>query len=497
MRIRTRSLIIILSKGLQQASSIILMVVLVRMLNKETVGTYRQVFLIYVFLAGVLSLRLPATLYYFLPKEGSENRRTLLTQTLVLSMMVACIMGMVMFVSAPLVGRMFDNPSLVPLLRVFCLYPFVDLVLILVPAFMISLDRAVRAGLYGIAAAILRVGSVVVAVALGFGLESVMWITIIVLAPLALLAAVDMARLSPGVSWRLDRKLLSDQLYYALPLWATSVVGILNLQFDKFLISTYFDPSDYAVYSCGAMQLPVVAIVTASLAAAILPDLVRLSDAGKQHDALRLWQEAARKCSFVMFPCFAIFLCIAPDLMALLYGKQYIAAAWPFGVYLFLLPLRVVVYGSLFRAMGQTRPIAVGAVIALGMNIVVSTVLVFFGRGSLLSFMGPSVGTVCATIAMIAYLLWRLTHIMDVPFRKIMRWKEFGGIFVLSLVCGGLAFMIRLGGLPLGVQLLTQISVFCAALVVLAATTRILTPQEKEVMRLPMRFVRQLLRSRR
>ncbi len=493
MRIRSRSIIIIISRTLRQATTIGLGVVLVRLVGKEVVGTYNQVFLVYMFLAGMLSLQIEHSLYYFIPKLGREERATLLAQTFLISLVTAALVGGMMFFGADLIARRFNNPGLAPLLRIFSLYPFVERFAILIPAFMISLDRPWRAGVYSLAEGLGRAAVVIGAVALGYNLSTVVWSMVTVGAVVVLVGCADMVRLSLPGRWRLKPRLVLELWRFSWPLWATMIVGVINVRFDKLLISSFFDPADFAVYYYGALELPVVATVTAGVGAAMMPDLVTLVDKGRQSDALNIWQEGARKCSLIIFPCFAFFLAVAPDLMVLLYGGGYRMAAWPFSIYLCALPIRVAIYATIFRAMGKTGPVAVTAVLALIINIVISTTLVLVGRKSFLSFIGPSIGTVCAQFAAAAFLIWQLGRIMDVPVRRVLRWKELGGTFLLSVVCGLIVFLIPLSGLAVPVRLAVRAGVFTAVLASAALLMRMIHDDEKELLMMPIRTIRRII----
>ena len=493
MRIRTRSLIIMLSRGLTQATTLALAVVLVRLMSKELFGTYRQVLLVQAFVVGGLSLQLGNSLYYFLPKLGDQRRRGLVLQTFMLTFLMAGIVAGVMFIGSDHIAGVFKNPRLAGLIRIFSLYPFAERLVTLVPAFMISMDRPWRGGAYSLVAAVGRFVAVVGSCWLGWSLSGVMWAVILVGFVVGLVGCWDMLRLSPGGGWRISRQLLVEQLQYCWPLLATAVVGVVNVQFDRLLISTYFDAGVYAVYSCGAMQLPVLALVTTSVGTAMMPNLVTRAGRGDIGGAISLWQEAARKCSLIVFPCFAFFMLVGPDFMILLYGDGYARAAWPFGVYLLMLPIRAVVYAGMFRALGRTRPIACGAILALIVNVVLSTVLVWAGRGGLLSFVGPSLGTVISVFFMVAYLLWALSRITTVPISRLLRWGELGRVFFVSVLAGIGVLVIPLPPFVLFVKLLVQGLLFASLFVLLTWSSRLLKDDERAMLQFPVRALQRVL----
>ncbi len=482
MRIRTRSIVIMLSQGLTQATAIALNVILVRLISQELFGTYRQVLLVYGFAVALLNLQLDSSLFYFIPKLQIAMRRALVTQTVLLTFLGAALVSVGMVLSAWPVGRAFGNAELPKLLVVYSLVAFSDRLLSLVPAFMISLDRVVRAGVYSLASSIGRAVVVVTTLLMGMDLAGVMWVLVLVGTGIGIVGCVDMFRLSPGAwSWP-DRKLLLDQWSYCWPLWATACIAIVNAQFGSMLISAYFTPAVYAVYACGAMELPVVALVTGSVNSAIMPNLVVLAEQGRAAEALSIWQEAARKCSLVVFPCFAIFLFLSGPLMVLLYGPAYAQAAWPFSMYLMMLPLRVAVYASILRAFGKTGCIAISAVLGLVVNVIVSSAAVVGGHGGLLSFVGPAAGTVVATFAMAWYLIWQVKLAASVSWSEVMRWRELGALLGISLVAGLATWLLPLPDMPLALRLPVQGAVFLVLLIAMIMRARILKPDERELL---------------
>ena len=496
MRIRTRTFILIFSSGLQKVTTILLQVLLARLILPELLGTYRQVFLACAFLVGILSLQLENSLFYFLPKLGADHRRPLLMQTSVLGLSLAALVGLLMFFGAQFIANFLNNPSMAPLIRIMALYPLPQALNALVPPFMVSVDRTVAASVYTMVLSVGQIAVTVALVALHFDLAVVIWGTVLSSAVVAVIAWAHMYRLSEGGPARLDRKLILEQLHYCWPLWITVVIGTITGQFDQLLISKFFNSTVYAVYTNGAFELPIIGLVTANLAVAIMPNLVVLAEQGKKIDALDLWQEGARKCSLLIFPCFVFFMVVAPDFMSVLWGKNYLMTPWPytmcawiFMIYLLVLPARIVIFGSLFRALGKTKPYAFSALLGLITDIVVGTALTWAGQGGFLSFVGPALGIVCASAVMLTYSLLKLGKIMDLPVRKLMRWKELGRIMLLCLVCGVLILALPLSFLPLLVKLIVQAVIFTLAIIAIFFGTNTLHPDEKDLFFMPWRII--------
>ncbi len=489
MRIRTRSLIILASRSLQQLTTIALAIILVRIMSKELYGTYRQVLLVTTFLIGLLCLNLPSSFYYFIPKTTPNERRKVINNLFAIAFLMSSIMAGFMYFGASYIADWFHNPPLKILLRTFCLYPFAAMALQQIPPFMISIDRPVRAGVYSLLTAVLFTASVVVFIAIGWQLQSVLAGTLIILGVLSIIGLIDVYHFAPGkTKVSIDRVLIGEIFAYVLPLFAATAVGVINRQFGNFLISTFFTPAMYAVYSCGAMEIPLIGMITTSVTNAIMPNMVVLGNDKKFNELIELWKIAAQKCTLVIFPAFAILMVCAYDLMVVMYGKGYKDAAWPFMIYLFMLPIRVAVYGAVLRAIGRTKPVAAAAGISLTVNVIVSLILVTLGKGSMLAFVGPSIGTVAGSFASFYYLISNIIKYTDASFRTVMPWRAMGRIMGLCIVSGIIAFLVGSYFDKDFVRLIIRAIVFGLVLMPIM-WIRILDEDEKNMVLKPVRII--------
>ena len=495
MRIRTRSILIMTFQGITQATQLILGMVLVRLISKEMLGSYRQVALSYALIAGIFSLQLESSLYYFMPKLGPQRRRELLTQTLLTTGLLSLVISLAMFLTAGLFAAQFKNPQLATWIRIFALFPLFERIIQLQPAFLISLDKALYSGLYSMLSSLLMIGAVMSVFAAGYGVTEAVWAKVFIGALSAAAGIVLMAAFSRESQWRFSKELWLEQVNYCWPLMATTIVGIINLKMDGVLISSYFSKEVYAVYSTGAMELPLIALFTSSLASAIMPNMVAEAGKGNLSGALNLWHESTRKSSLLIFPTFVFFLVCGYDFIVLLYTPDYSNAAWPFLIYLARLPVRVAIYASIFRAIGHTKPLAVAALLSFVSNMIVSVILLFAGRHGFLSYIGPAIGTFFGTAVSVTFLLLLLCRKMNIRFAQVMRWKELGRIFGLALLCGGLLWLIPIPFESLLLKLIGRFILFMLFYICALIFTKSLKPDEWELLLLPLALVRKIIRK--
>lgn len=481
MRLRTKSIVIASCQSISQITSILITVILVRMISQDLFGTYRQVFLIVTVFTSLFSLPIHNSLYYFLPKYSKNLWQKFLKQSVVFAFLGSCFVGLVMWFASGLVADWFANPPLRELTRVFVLYPIAAAMLQIIPAYLISVDKTVRAGLYSVVEALMRFSVVIFCVWYGMDLSGVFIGLTVASLLLAFLGIADLLSSTRSVTGPEEAfQLPTSQLAYCWPLWATAVVGVLNINLDKVLISYYFTPEMFAVFACGAIEIPIVVLVTHSINKAIMPDLVQHISNGEPLKALSLWQEGVRKSSLLLFPVFTSLLIISSEFVFLLFGSEYSEAVWPFRVYLFLLPLRVAIYSSLLQAMARTRHIAIGAVLALTVNLFLSVALLHFGQGGMLSFIGPSIATVFAQFLLALLLLIAIGKIMSRPLMKLMRWREMGQLLGGCLFSGLLAWPIHYLGLASIITMCLKLLVFGFVFLLFVIKTGYLTDDEKK-----------------
>jgi O-antigen/teichoic acid export membrane protein len=486
---RTRSAIIVVSRAGETLGLVAMLAVLARWMSKETFGTYTQLQLVVTLLVTVCGLSLPSSLYYFVPKLGPGRRRELLTNTIIVAAACGLLSAAIMVLAADGVAAMFDNPRLAAIFRMFWLYPVARMFLMLGRPFFISIDRPVRGGGYLIATIAVEAGILIVLTVAGWPLERILYYLVAVECALAMVMVADMARLSGrgGEPSQRRRSLLLGQLAYILPVFAATVVGVLGKYFDKLLISTYFEPAEFAVYAVGAMELPVFTVVTISVFNGIMPEMVTHWEKGNMAEALRLWKGAARKCSLVVYPVFAMFLVCAQDVIILLFGAPFREATWPFVIYLLVLPVRMAVYGAFLKAIGQTRAILIGALLAFTTNAIISFALIWLGGGGRLSFLGPSIGTAGSAYVVVVFYLRRMARATGQPVGEVMLWGKLGKILAVSLLCGGAVYLLPLGGLHVGLRLAVKVAVLGAAFLLVVWWGGILQEDEKKFLRRPMR----------
>lgn len=356
--------VLALSSGtaLTQLATLASFVVLARFLTKEDFATYRQALLSYQFVAPALTLGLPTALYYFLPRNPGQERSLILTAVLALAALGGTL-GLFLYAGgADLLAHRFNNPNLAPTLRWFAPYPLVALPLTLVEACLVSREKVSWLAVFNVVSRSVLMAALIVACFWTRRPDTLLVTQAIVTAAMLMPAMLLMWRANPPGPARPCWGLLTRLLKYGLPLGAASILGTMTLQLPGVIVSSICTPEEFAVYSVGAFELPLVGIVTGSIATVLLADMAKLIAEGRTQEALQLFATGALRSAVLLLPAMCFLLVAAEPLVVLLFSEEYRQSVIPFRLYLLILPVRIVFWGSLLAAAGLNKAILIRSI---------------------------------------------------------------------------------------------------------------------------------------
>src|SRR5262245_19756797 len=136
--------------------------------------------------------------------------------------------------------------------------------------------------------------------------------------------------------WALFKAQIGNALPYGLGGFAQTAQGDLH----NFVVSRFFPPAGFAIYSVGLFQLPLLGLLTFSFGSALIPEVSKLAAAGERRAIIPIWLTAMRKLALVVVPTCALMFVLRYEIITLLFTDAYREAAQLFGIYLFsaLLP---------------------------------------------------------------------------------------------------------------------------------------------------------------
>ena len=383
-------------------------IALARLITPAELGSYRQLFLIYSTFSTLLLLGIPQSLLYFLPKsKTAEDQKRIISRTLNIVSLLALIFAIAIFALKGFIAVKFNNPSLRPLLLIYAIYPLFIFITQLFSSIMLGLKRPLQAAKFTLFAVFTDFVLILGVAYFTRNLELIVWAVIASAFLQWLYARIMLWKFNSPVSSSLFEG-FREQLAYSIPLGLSSIIGILGVQLDKFMISGFFGPEQFAIFSIGAMELPLIGILANSVNSILLPHL----SSGDPKLMGELYSGAVRKNALIVFPLAALFYMFAEPIIVFLYGSIYAESAIYFKIYLLILPLRVATYGIIFQAYGKTKVIMLNALFMLTMNVVMNFIFI-----KAMGMKGAAYATVLVTWLSVALYLVMMKSILRLRLR--------------------------------------------------------------------------------
>jgi len=449
-------------------------IILVRLLNRHDYGTFQQVMLLTSAIASIAAMSLHQSLYYFIPKADGKARG-IISQTFSSLLLMGVISGGMVYLLRGRLGVGFNNPDLARLAGVFCLFLMSGIPGKVTDVTLISSGRIVSAAVLTVATSTAMLLLTSLPIVLGYGLRLMLICVVAYYLTYFLLAVILIVR-TPGGGPSLG--LMKTQLIHCLPLALAGAVGMFRSKLDKFIISFFYPPARFAVYSRGAFELPLVAILPWALGNLLIPRFTALHARKDRAGMMALWRTAIRRVALIFFPIFAFSFIFADNLIALLYTESYAEGASVFRIYLCLLPFRLISYRSILQAVGDTRPIFVSTVVGLSVNAALTIALL-----KTVGFIGPAIAFVCSELVSMGYILSRAGKALNLPFPSLLPWRRMGKLFGIAGLAGAGVYPIKLAGLSEGLTLLIACSAFAPLYLAMITRSKLLEESDRALIK--------------
>ena len=428
---------LIVANGLKYAVGFILPMMLVRWMSQGEYGTYQQLILLSNIGSTLMMLGLPMSVYYFYRRSHAP---TLIAQTQIILVASGLVTGIAIVALAPTLAARFHDAGLRQLLPIFAIYVALNIFSELFMNVMISQGRYRLEVTLELLETVVRVSLLVTIVALGYSLRALVFGLIgyatfrLIFRSYWVWTGTDSVR---KASW--SSRFPGAQLAYSLPLAASNGVGVIGNLLDKMIVAFSFVPIDYAVYSVGALEIPLDSIFQVSVANVLRASFPSLIAEGRHQEVVRIWQESVRKLSLVMIPSFVFFSVFASRVISTLFTARYEASVIVFHVYLLLIPQYMLILSVVPQVFGKTRLNLYVAIQALITNSLLSLILLRY-----LGMLGPAVALVASSyLASLTYLLIA-SKLLGIRIIDLLPLKSLARATFAASVAGLIAFVLEI-----------------------------------------------------
>ena len=391
-------------------------VVLARVLMPTAFGTYKQLFLIYMTLYGVVQLGAAESLYYFVPRKPAAAARSVSNAVATLALVATlCLLGL--YIARGSVAAWMDNPAVaveLPLLSLFLAFTLISAAFEIV---MVSRKEPAQAAVVYAASDIVRTASFVIP-AIAFRTLHAVLIGAVVFAGLRVVAMLGYFWSVFGRAVRLDAALWRQQWAYALPFALAVGIDVVQANVHQWVVATRFDAAAFAIYAVGCLQIPLVDLICTSTANVMMVKMAEVNTRG-DGTALKLWHDTTVKLASLMLPLAALLFLTAHAVIVVLFTKTYLASIPILRVWcLMIVPSAFAVDGVL-RAHARTRFLVVMNVVRLVVIVgLVGWLISIFG------IVGAVLATLAGTVIVKVMAIVQIARVMKVGLPGVLPWRR-------------------------------------------------------------------------
>jgi O-antigen/teichoic acid export membrane protein len=239
-----------------------------------------------------------------------------------------------------------------------------------------------------------------------------------------------------------------------------------------------FAESVYGTYYLGASELPVPSMICTAVMSVLMADLVALAERGDHSRLLALWHRAIEKVSLVSLPFFAFAMLFAEPIFVACYGQAHAGAAGQFRIFQLLLLFRVTNFSNVSLALGQPRVPLIAALIALGLNAVLSLLAV-----RMLGLSGPALANVTSIALSTVYTLWAIRRRLGVAWSTLLPSRAYLRALGIALISALPASAVLLLHLPAALTLVAGALCYLVVYLYLCQAASLLTAEDRAFVR--------------
>ena len=436
--ILTQTFALSLGKLLASLSTLATTSLLTHLLSVDEYADYRVAMLLFNLVAPALILGVPQALFVRLAGEAPVRQRRAFYEGFSLLGLMGGLLALLSLTLFEFLTGCGGDPKLLALSLPLALLALSTMPKHALPPPLITLGRVKLLAVYQVLSQLLSSCLICLGAWLWASAEVSLWMSAIG-AGVALLSGLKIVHgalpQTEGVSEERAERASSPRVTWSgvwsllclgVPVGLARMFGTLSQQLDKYIVSQRFDAETFAVYVTGAMEVPVIAIVTGALSSVLLPRLSAHYKRGERHEMGRLWRGMMERSSLVLLPVMWGVLSLGDELIMCLFSTAYWGASVPFKIYALLLPLKCAVYGSVLIASGLSRWVTLSALLSLTLNVLLSFILIEW-----VGVNGPAWATVITAYLSTASLFIPLCKLFQVPVKGLASW---GALLKVALI---------------------------------------------------------------
>jgi O-antigen/teichoic acid export membrane protein len=343
---------ILIAKIIGFALTIAVPLLLARQLSQTEFGLYKEVFLVLMTAGAILPFGFGMSAYYFLPREAADSPRRsgVVLNILLFYATVGFCAAAFLLVFPQSLAWLFKNPQMAE----FAPALGAAIALWIFSAFLEHLviaNQESRLTLVFLVFSQASKAALFIAAALTFGtVKSLIWAAIVQGALQTVVLFVYIGARFSGFRRAWSPALFREQFFYVLPFALSGWLNTAQTDTHNYFVSRRFTPAEFAVYSVGCFELPLVSILAEAVGSVLIPLMSRLSSVDARREIVETMARVTRKLALVYFPLYAFLMITADTFITTLFTENYAASVPIYRLNLTLLPFAILALDPVTRS---------------------------------------------------------------------------------------------------------------------------------------------------
>lgn len=237
------------------------------------------------------------------------------------------------------------------------------------------------------------------------------------------------------ITFKYDGQIAKQLFTPALPIMFTGLLGSGILYANGLFISNMLSVKDYAIYRNGAIEFPLVSVITASILAVTMPAFAKFKVKGEIEPMLLMRKKANVVSAAMIFPICVFLFFFSKEFIVLYLSDKYIESSLLFSVFNLTLLLRFTNYQDLLVVYKKTNYIFIANVVSF----LISLALNFFLIKNL-GLMGAVIAYLFSVLSLAVLLTLITCKIAKIKLADFHDWRKLIIILVISFGTGLLCY---------------------------------------------------------
>lgn len=160
-----------------------------------------------------------------------------------------------------------------------------------------------------------------------------------------------------ALTFRIDKAKFKEILKYSLPMSLASALHFVIEKSDLLILSSTLSSEMFAYYSLGCLIIPPLFILDMSVQKVMLPKISQSFRLKRNDDIKREFKKGVSDIAYLMIPSFFGLVFFAPQIVELLYTKDYAHSALYLQIFAFSYLLMIFPHDAILRGTGKTQTV--------------------------------------------------------------------------------------------------------------------------------------------